>query len=69
MTVSKQLRRVVSGRPVVLDERRVSVLFYGGGGGGGEFWSCARRARGRVSREGNPATSSERKATLEQRLR
>lgn len=65
MTVRKQLRRVVSGRPVVLEERRVSVLFYSGGG----FWSCARRARGRVSREGNPATSSERKATLERRLR
>lgn len=32
MTVSKQLRRVVSGRPVVLEERRVSVLFDGGGG-------------------------------------
>lgn len=32
MTVSKQLRRVVSGRPVVLEERRVSVLVYGGGG-------------------------------------
>lgn len=31
MTASKQLRRVVSGRPVVLEERRVSVLFYGGG--------------------------------------
>lgn len=31
MTVSKQLRRVVSGHPVVLEERRVSVLFYGGG--------------------------------------
>lgn len=37
MTVSKQLRRVVSGRPVVLEERRVSVLFDGGGWGGGDF--------------------------------
>lgn len=35
MTVSKQLRRVVSGRPVVLEERRVSARSYDGGGGGG----------------------------------